>query len=166
MSILKSYCNFVLLSLLFLFIGISPAFGQKAPKSVDKVYEQFSKAYEQLNLSMVAALYHKEAYYLTPNPEDSIRKGIGNIIDSFRGTFESAQKRGSSLKISFDIVERETSGNMAYDVGYYKFEAFPNEGKPFKSAGKFVTILRKKSDGRWQFVVDAFSDAPVTAFKQ
>lgn len=47
---------------------------------------------------------------------------------------------------AYDSLDAE--GPLAYDVGYYKFEAFPKADEAFVSAGKFVTVLRKGDDGR------------------
>ncbi|MCW9707264.1 YybH family protein [Fodinibius salsisoli] len=146
--------------------NITGSMAQSPETGIQQIYQQFSKAYEELDPTMIAPLYAEETYYLTPDPEEGIRKGKEEVLKSFIGTFEQAQKRGSKLKMTFKIIKRNQSGNLAYDVGYYKFQAFPKEGEPFKAAGKFVTVLQQNNNGEWQFVVDAFSSAPVNLFEQ
>jgi ketosteroid isomerase-like protein len=146
--------------------NITGSLAQSPETGIQQVYQQFSKAYEELDPTMIAPLYAEETYYLTPDPEEGIRKGKDEVLKSFTGTFKQAEKRGTELKMTFKIIKRDQSGSIAYDVGYYKFEAFPEEGQPFEAVGKFVTVLQKNNQGDWQFVVDAFSDAPINVFEE
>lgn len=68
--------------------------------------------------------------------------------------------------MTFRILDREAEDSLAYDVGYYKFEAVPKEGDVFRSAGKFMTVFKRGTAGRWQFHVDAYSSALLTAFEE
>ena len=136
-----------------------------AEADIQKVYERFSAAYDSLDADMIAPLYADSALYVTSNPEEGVRRGRAGIIESFRGQFASARKRGSRLAISFRIIERAVDGDMAYDVGYYKFSAFPEEGDTFEAAGKFVAVLRRGADGQWRFQVDGFNPAPLSAYE-
>lgn len=143
-----------------------PGYAQSDTEALEQVYEQFSAAYDSLDAARIAPLYTEDALYLTPNSEQGIRQGRDNILRSFRNTFARARKRGSTLKMTFRIVDRDVEDSLAYDVGYYKFEAVPKEGDAFRSAGKFVTVLKHGDNGQWQFHVDAYSRAPLAAFEE
>lgn len=145
----------------------TPGYAQTgADADIDRVYQQFADAYDALDADQIAPLYAEDAHYVNANGEEGVRTGRDAILESFRSQFETARERGSDLSISFRIIDRAVDGDLAYDVGYYRFEAIPTEGDPFRAAGKFVTVLQRGSDGRWQFVVDAFGDAPLTAFDE
>lgn len=150
--------------LIFILTGVCP--GQSNIQSIDEVYEQFSDAYEHLDASLIEPLYAEDAHYLVSDPGAGIKTGRDAIIRSFRQHFSGARSRGLKLRITFKIIHREMEGSFAYDVGYYKYESIAEEGTPSAFAGKFVTILRKDSEGNWQFVVDAYSDTPVASFDQ
>ena len=150
--------------LVFILAGVS--LGQSNNQTIDEVYEQFSDAYEQLDASLIEPLYAEDAHYLVSDPGAGIKTGRDAIIRSFRQHFSGARSRGLKLRITFRIIHREMEGTFAYDVGYYKYESFTEEGTPSAFAGKFVTVLRKDSDGNWQFAVDAYSNTPVASFDQ
>jgi len=46
-------------------------------------------------------------------------RGREKILANFLGFFNSVKTSGGSLTISFQILERRVSGNLAYDVGVY-----------------------------------------------
>lgn len=137
-----------------------------AEREIEQVYEQFSQAYDSLDAAMVAPLYTEEALYLDDSSEEGVRRGREEVLRSFRDQFATARERGSKLRISFRSIDRAIDGDLAYDVGYYKYEAIPKEGDTFQAGGKFVTVLRRGSDGRWRFHVDAFSGAPLSAYEE
>lgn len=136
-----------------------------AEQKIKEVYDQFSLAYDSLDAALIAPLYTEKALYLNSNSGEGVRRGRKHILRSFRDQFSAVRARGSKLKMSFRIIDRAVNGDLAYDVGYYKFEALPKEGDKFESAGKFVTVLRRGADGQWRFHVDAFSKAPLSAYE-
>lgn len=157
----------LVLALLLTSFAAQLSFAQSdAEREIDQVYEQFSQAYDSLDAALVAPLYTEETLYLDDSSEEGVRRGREEVLRSFRDQFATARERGSKLKISFRIIDRAVDGDLAYDVGYYKYEAFPKEGDAFQAAGKFVTVLRRGSDGRWRFHVDAFSGAPLSAYEE
>jgi len=107
---------------------------------------------------MVQNLYQEDAYYIYP--QIPLQKGHQHFMNGFRDMFSRATLDTISLSINFRIVDRKLIEDHAYDVGYYKLVR--SNGK--KSVGKFVTILRKQSNGQWKFVLDSYSSAPLDAF--
>jgi len=158
--------SFVYLTTLLVFSLTGISTGQSDNQTIDEVYEQFSDAYEQLDLSLIEPLYAEDAHYLVSDAGAGIKIGRDAIIRGFRQHFSGARSRGLKLRITFKIIHREMEGSFAYDVGYYKYESIPKEGSPTAFAGKFVTVLRKNSEGSWQFVVDAYSDTSVASFER
>ena len=132
-------------------------------KALDQVYINFSKAYTDLDTSIIRSIYHPEAKYLTP--DGGVKSGIAKILPGFTGMFESARTHAETLHIAFAILKREISGDMAYDVGYYQLKRSKGNEVMGPWVGKFVTILKQQANGKWQFVVDTYNDAPVEAFE-
>lgn len=140
-----------------------------AQSTLDEVYQRFSAAYDRLDADAVASLYTEEAQYLTPSSDRPIRQGRAAIKQSFEAFFNSIRDRQAALDISFRIVDRSISGDLAYDVGYYKLVvSYPEDPakEPSTSAGKFVVVAKKQADGTWQFHVDGYSSTPVAAFDE
>lgn len=138
-----------------------------ASKSIDNLYQQFSKAYQTLDVDLVSNLYTEDANYLPGNANQAVMMSREPIRKSFASYFEGAESMGRDLKISFRIVERNIDDSLAYDIGYYllqsksiDMEEFPEGG----NAGKFVTAMGLQQDGTWKFLLDGFSPAPYDAF--
>ncbi len=132
----------------------------QGPKEIDQVYQTFSMAYTSLDDSLVRTLYEEDAFYFYPGIP--IQRGHESFMDGFSDMFNRARESKTKLTIEFNIVERQVLGEQAYDVGYYRLSK--SDGNV--DVGKFVTILRKQSDGSWKFVLDFYSSAPLEAFDQ
>ncbi|HMB93455.1 MAG TPA: SgcJ/EcaC family oxidoreductase [Rhodothermales bacterium] len=131
-------------------------------EAIDAVYARFSEAYDQMDPEAVVALYTDDAYYL-PGGDGAILHGSDALRKSF-AFLAQTKEGGGQLAIAFRSVDRAISGNLAYDVGYYRLTAQRPDGTEHVSVGKFTTVLVKSDNGQWRFQVDAFSSAPETAF--
>jgi len=124
-------------------------------KEIDEAYRVFSQAYDRLDPALVSNLYGESALYLAPGRE--IQRGREVINASFKGFFDWAKQKGRTLGISFRIVERQATENLAYDVGIYTLRGSGGGMPDGEDQGKFVVIARKSDDGRWYFQVDGYS---------
>ena len=62
-----------------------------------------------------------------------------------------------------DKVEVSRGGDLGYASGTYEFTFNDAKGKPITDRGKYFTLWKKQSDGKWKAVVDMYnSDLPVT----
>lgn len=136
----------------------TPADPAAVVAELDQVYATFSRAYAELDPDIVADLYTESALYLSPNRD--IDKGRATIRESFAGMFERTRQKGESLRITFDRIDRQISGSLAYEVGYYTLVRTQADGQARTSRGKFVVVLIRGADGRWRFQVDGYSQAP------
>jgi ketosteroid isomerase-like protein len=121
-----------------------------AEQAFEAAYAEFSAAYRAGDPAAVTALYAANAFYLSPGKEID----RGNV----EGHFEwlSSFDPGAGPVIEFEIVDREISGELGYDIGYYTIrqpEAEPGSG----SRGKFIVIWKRGEDGVWRIHADAFS---------
>src|SRR5688572_8472101 len=131
-----------------------PAFAQdpgEAERAFDEAYAAFSAAYRAGDPAAVAALYAEDAFYLSPGGEID-RGDVGRHFE-FLSSFEP----GAGPIIEFEIVDREVSGGLAYDIGYFTFR---RADAPMDSAGrgKFIVIWKRGEDGVWRIHADGYSD--------
>ena len=104
------------------------------------------------DVNAVANVYAVDASLLPPNlPPQKGRRALrafgGGFLDAYTVKFE----------IGSDTIEGR--GDLAYNLGHYRFTAVPKS----KSApgvadeGKFLEILQKQADGSWKYLVDMYS---------
>jgi uncharacterized protein (TIGR02246 family) len=152
--------------IVFAFVAGSAAFGQgselsldpgvKAHAGIDAVYAKFSRAYRDLDHELVGSLYTLDAAYLVP--EQDLTTGRENITPTFKSFFDYIKERSGRLSISFRIVQRRATKDMAYDVGIYTLTTTDAAGKSTSGQGKFVVVAVKEKNGEWRFQVDGYSD--------
>ena len=126
-----------------------------AHKEIDDIYRQFSEAYRMLDAEKVINLYTETAAYLQPN--DDLLQGRDKVRGVFSPFFNSVKKAGQTMTISFQIFQRKTDVNMAYDVGIYTLRSYKNGKEIGAGNGKFVVVAVKEKDGKWRFQVDGYS---------
>jgi uncharacterized protein (TIGR02246 family) len=125
---------------------------------IDDVYRRFSEAYRKLDSKAVTSLYTDNAFYLSPGNE--VKQGREKILADFSSFFGSVRDAGGSLSISFRILDRHVSGDLAYDVGIYGLAQKRPNSEERTSTGKFVVVARRMNNGDWRFHVDSYSDLP------
>lgn len=132
--------------------------GVAAHKGLDDVYRRFSEGYKKLDPAQVAGLYTDDAFYLSPGAD--VKRGREKILAEFSGYFDSVQKTGGSLSVAFQILGRQVSGDLAYDVGIYTLTQKNANDESGVGRGKFVVVARQFGNGEWRFQVDGYSDLP------
>ena len=122
----------------------------------EAVYARFSEGYRRANPAMVAGLYTADAFYLSPGR--MIVRGQDSVLSAF-SFLNSYQNRPTGPAIGFRIVDRQVSGNLAWDIGYYLMNG---DGKPITAqdepAGKFIVLWQRGADGQWRIHADGYSD--------
>jgi len=104
------------------------------------------------NVDALVAVYANDAVLLPPNApaqrgQDAIRTFWGGLLKAYTMKFE----------LGSDVVEGR--GDLAYNVGHYRFTAVPKDkaNPGMADEGKFVEILKKQSDGSWKYAVDMYN---------
>ncbi|MCA1625760.1 MAG: SgcJ/EcaC family oxidoreductase [Acidobacteria bacterium] len=131
---------------------------------IDDVYRRFSEAYKKLDAEAVTNLYTDDALAISPG--NDIERGREKILENFSNLFNPVKTGGGSLTISFRILERRVSGNLAYDVGIFTFTRKSAKGEARSGRGKFVVVVRRMKNGEWRFQVDAYNDLPAAQSNQ
>ena len=133
----------------------SRVLAQEATTEAEGVFEEayaaFSAAYRAGDAEAVAALYADDAFYLAPG--DEIERGDVGRHFGFLSSFEP----GAGPIIEFEVVDRDVSGGLAYDIGYFTFR---QDGAPAEGAGrgKFIVIWKRGEDGVWRIHADGYSE--------
>lgn len=104
------------------------------------------------DVDAVVAVYASDAVLLPPNlpPQrgrTAIRNFWGGLLKAYTLKFE----------VGSDTVEGR--GDLAYNVGHYRFTAVPKDkaNPGMADEGKFVEILKKQQDGSWKYAVDMYN---------
>jgi uncharacterized protein (TIGR02246 family) len=112
----------------------------------------FRAAADSGNAAGVAAVYASDASLLPPNfplqrGRDAIQKFWSGLLEAYTVKFE----------ITSDMIEGR--GDLAYNMGHYRFTAVPkSKSAPgIADEGKFVEILKKQPDGTWKYTVDIYN---------
>ena len=126
-----------------------------ASAALDSVYATFTEAYARANVQLLMdEVYAPDAYYLPP--DSPILEGQ----DQFRGQFSFLERYARTDEpgpaISFEVVDREIAGDLAYDIGVYTLRPPGAPADAGGGKGKFVVIW-KRIDGQWRIWADAFS---------
>ena len=125
---------------------------------IDDIYRRFSEAYKKLDAEAVTNLYADDAFYLAPGSD--VKRGREKILAEFSGFFNSVRNAGGTLAVSFQILGRQVSGDLAYDVGIFTLTEKNGDGKARTSRGKFVVVAQRMKNGEWRFAVDGYSGLP------
>jgi uncharacterized protein (TIGR02246 family) len=138
---------------------VSHGAGSQPHLGMDAIYAAFNRGYDTLDPETVAGFYTEDAEYL-PSQGDILR-GRAAIREFFVRIFDPARQEGARFRLTFEIVHRRVSGDMASDVGYYRLVRIKDgiEGPP--SRGKFSTVGVRDQDGVWRFAVDGDTPAPL-----
>lgn len=138
-------------SVLALLVLSSQAFASKAEeKAIRSVIDSWKKAMAAKNLDKTVSFYAADAVMMPPN-KDSI-KGEAGIKTEWKSMFELPNVK---ISIKPDKVEVASSGDMAYELGFYDI-SFTDNGKPVSDKGKYCVVW-KKINGEWKGVVDIFN---------
>lgn len=133
-------------------------------RELDMVYASFRNAYARLDPAAVAGLYTNDALYLAG--ESEVRRGRAAIRAVFDEFFSSVQRDNARLELRFRILRRAIAPRLATDVGYYHLVRVRGGARGKPSVGRFVTVLREETDGKWRFSVDSYTDAAAEEYEQ
>ena len=128
-------------------------------KPFEAIYSIFSEAYRTANPKLVADLYTRDAFYLSPGSK--IERGYDYVLNQFSFLNQFKNRSAGGPAIGFEIVDRQISksGDIGWDIGYYKMN---NEGTPITPEtppnGKFIVLWKKDASGQWKIFADGYSD--------
>lgn len=134
-------------------------------REVNAVYDRMSAAYVTLDRASLSTVYAADAILLPASQTLGPLIGQAAILDYFKVPFDRAAASGEQMRLDFRIVQRRWHGNIAVDVGYYRFTRQKGTTKQ-TSVGKFTTTVARQPDGSWAFVSDADTPCPPELWDQ
>jgi uncharacterized protein (TIGR02246 family) len=135
----------------------SPPDTRADERAIREADAAWSKAAAAKDVEAYLSFLAEDALVLPPNApmqtgKESMRRGLS----------EEMANPGYAISWQASRAEASRGGDLAYTVGTYQFTMTGPKGKPVTDRGKYVTIWRKQSDGKWKVVADIFnSDLPV-----
>lgn len=125
---------------------------EKVKKEIEEANSRQLKAFATKDLAGMTANYAADATFLPQN--GPMVQGQKNI-EAFFEEMASMMSEFNFSTTSFDV-----SGDLAYEIGTYTgvFGSVADKGK-------YATIWKKQTDGKWMIVVDIFNTslAPTTS---
>ncbi len=121
-------------------------------------YQQLKKAFNKLDVSLIAPLYSENACYLPEGQSKAIIIGKEKILDLHRNFFSRIRAKRARIEVDFRVIDRQLNKQKATDVGYFLVRFYPaaETGEPTSEfAGKFVSVLEQSEDGKWHLTVDS-----------
>jgi uncharacterized protein (TIGR02246 family) len=131
---------------------VDPSTEEQAIRDRDR---QWVQAVAAKDVQAVVGMYAPDATFMVPNaPLASGSSAIGAMWQQIFGM------PNVSVTFSPTKIEVSRAGDMAYDVGTYRF-AFDGPQGRVEDEGKY-TVVWRKIDGQWKVASDAFnSDKPL-----
>ncbi len=133
----------MLTPLLLILLAQSPASIQ-LPPPLDRVLRDYESAWRAKDAQALAALFTEDGWVLqSDSPFAHRREAI------------TKQYTGQGGPLYLRAVASEASGNLAYILGAYTYNAATNPDR-----GKFTLVLKKDKSGRWLIVSDMDNGLP------
>ena len=145
----------MILSLSCLLILLTSSYAQDdaVQKAINEdVWKPFMESYAALDTDAFMAVHTDDVIRISRDGKN-IRQGA-EYAESMKKNNDRSKKGNSKRTISFSFLERFATGDLAFEVGYYKVGIL-QEGEPTRYFyGKFQVVL-KKVEGKWKLFVDS-----------
>ena len=133
----------------------SPGLAGDDSKKIEEVNKQWVKAFEQRDFQAIQAIMTSDSL-LMPSNSMAI-EGPEAIVEVWKSW---AELPNVAVDFAAHRIEVSSSGDMAYDYGWYTF-AFDTENGRFEDKGKYIVVW-KNVDGTWKVAADIFNtDLPL-----
>ncbi len=126
----------------------------------DKMSATFISAFEKGDVATVGSLYADDALMFPPDSD--IVKGRSAIE-----AFWKATKDAGAKSIELEILDLQSSGNLAIETGTGAIHMQPaNQAESIEKA-KYVVVWKRQKDGSWKIIRDIWNGmAPAPAMAQ
>ncbi len=146
---LRSY----IVSVVIIVAGLAstgPTLAHGVNAQIKEMDARWVAAFKQKDFTTIEALYASDGLLLPSNSPPV--EGPKAIVEVWRSWSELP-----NVEVVFgaDRIEASSSGDMAYDYGWYTF-AFDTENGRVTDKGKYVVVW-KKVDGAWKVTADIFN---------
>jgi uncharacterized protein (TIGR02246 family) len=127
-----------------------PASNFNFRSAIEALISTFEQAANSKDAATIASMYEQDATLLPPGSPPV--KGRANI-QAFWQSFLNAGASGAKLR----VVEVQSSGEMAYEIGAFDANLPVPQGGTARTAGKYVVVWRLQPNGSIKMVADIFN---------
>jgi uncharacterized protein (TIGR02246 family) len=120
--------------------------------AIRAITKRFVEAYNRKDAAAAAQVYADDAKVLPPNMPMVSGK------DAIQAFWKFAMEMGVHLNL--EAVELVVDGSTAYERGVATMTTQAGAAQPKTSKGKYVTVMRRQSDGSWKLVLDIWNSDP------
>ena len=162
----KKAINHLMLAICLYISAIGLAFANDN-EALNELYDHFNEAFNELDVSRLHSIYSEDACYIPESQGEEITVGRDNIVELYKTFFGKIKHKNAKIEVDFRVIERNIEGSSATDIGYYliRFHPSVDAGEPVSEfAGKFVTVSKKKADGKWYLTVDTNNRAEASFY--
>ncbi len=157
-SSLLQFASAIVVGLILLLAGgTSPwtASAQSDVAAINGIWELYTKAVNRGDVDLWISLWDEKGIQMPPDAPANVGKAqIRSVVAN----------RWPQLNIQIAITSEETwvAGNLAFSRGTFTRSVTPKAGgNTAVFDGKYLTVLRKQTDGSWKIFRDIFnSNAP------
>ena len=152
MTYLRNFkpCVFAVVFLVAGLVSTSPALAHSVSAQIKEISAKWVAAFKQRDFVMIEALYTSDGLLLSSNsPPIEGPKAVVEVWKSWR------ELPNVAIEFGANRIEVSSSGDMAYDYGWYTF-AFDTDNGRFEDKGKYVVVW-KRVDGAWKVAADIFN---------
>ncbi len=152
MSYLRNFkpCVFAVAFLVAGLVSTSPASAHSVSAQINEMNVKWVAAFKQRDFAWIEALYTSDGLLL-PSTSPPI-EGPKAIVEVWKSWSELPNVE---IEFGADRVEASSSGDMAYDFGWYTF-AFDTDNGRVEDKGKYI-IVWKNVGGAWKVAADIFN---------
>ena len=119
-----------------------------------RVDEEFSADAQRVGVAEAFARYAAPDARMLPQGKDVV-SGLDAVRRQMAGF--PAKATLSWKPFHADVA---ASGDLGYTLGTYELRGTDDTGKTQVSYGKYCSVWRKQSDGKWKWVVDVGTSSP------
>lgn len=121
-------------------------------KAIRAITPRFVEAYNRKDAAAAVKDYAADAKVLPPNmPMVSGKEAI-------QAFWKFAMDMGAS--VSLEAAELAMDGGLACERGVITITMQPGTPQEKTTKGKYVTVMRRQSDGSWKLVLDIWNSDP------
>ncbi len=131
---------------------------------INAIYDRLAAGLVAGDPALSRSTYADDAIFLPAQPVGIDRGAV--VHDRMRQGAERLKADGATMKISYRVVSRQITGNLAIDAGYYRTDMTRPTGEPRSMTryNKMLVVSAKQKDGSWKITHDASIAASQAAF--
>jgi ketosteroid isomerase-like protein len=125
---------------------------------INRLYDVIVQSYYELDSKPLETLYDENACLMSMSANTEFYRGKESIMQAVNKWFSKVRKRDANIMINFRVIDRQITGSVVTDAGYYLIRYTPNKKseQPISEfAGKYVFNFKMDESGKWVLYSDS-----------